>query len=338
MSFAIHEPGDSAWLDVLTRVPHDVYHLPGYARVCGTHERWPVRLAIASSGDDVLVMPFMRRDLPRGVPGCDITVPYGYPGPVCSSADEAVQEALMGELFAGFADMGAITAFIRCHPFLGIGLGAYGPAARVVVHGDQVYLDLTAAPDDIASSFRPGHRQNIVALRHAGFSLRIDDARDIAYFPELYRRNMVRLGADPYYHFPDAYFREIGASLVANAHYVTAVSPEGRAAAMALVLVCGEMGQYHLSCTEDEYLKSAPSKLSILGMAQLCRDLGVERLNLGGGVGGENDSLLSFKAGFSSCRAAFATVRAVLDAGRYEELSREVDAPAGFFPAYRSGL
>jgi len=338
VSFDVYDADDAAWEVLLGRVAHDVYHLPGYARVCDTHEPSPVRLAAASRDGEIAILPFLLRTLPRDAAGCDITVPYGYPGPVCSSADRTVQESLLGEIFEGFASMGAVSAFIRCHPFLGASLQALSRYGDVVVHGEQVFLDLATAPDVIQTSFRPGHRQNIAALEKAGFSVRVDAIPDIERFPDLYRSNMVRLDADPYYHFPAAYFDTVNSALADNAHYVTATSPEGDVAAIALLFICGTMGQYHLSCTEDRFLRLAPSKLTILGMAELCRELGATRLNLGGGVGAQKDSLLDFKAGFSKSRVSFATARIVLNAERYAELTQDVSAPPGFFPAYRSGL
>jgi len=338
VSFDVLAADDSAWPRILSQLPHDVYHLPGYARVCATHEPWPVRLAVASGHGHTAVLPFMTRALPMGASGCDITVPYGYPGPVCSTDEPLIVEALLGELFDGFLEMGAVSAFIRCHPFLGVSLEALRARGEVVVHGDQVFLDLATAPHVIETSFRPGHRQNIAALKRDGFTIRVDAPEDAQAFPALYARNMRRLDADPYYHFPAAYFDAIRDHLGPNAHFITALSPDGDIAAIALLFVCEAMGQYHLSCTEDRFLRLAPSKLTILGMAELCRSLGVTTLNLGGGVGAQHDSLLAFKAGFSSARVKFATARVILDADAYARLSRGVQAPEGFFPAYRVGL
>lgn len=338
MSFGVLEPKDAAWPRLLRTVPHDIYHLPGYARVCDVHEPQPTRLAVASSGAHTLVMPFMLRELPNGVAGNDVTVPYGYPGPVCSSAEPLIQETLMAELLGGFADMGAISVFMRCHPFLGVRLPVLERHGDVVVHGDQVYLDLAAVPEAVEESFRPGHRHDIARLRRAGFEIRVNDDRDADAFPALYDRNMQRLEADPYYHFSRAYFDEIRSALGDNTHYVAAISPEGDTAAIALLFVCGNIGQYHLACTEDAFLRLAPSKLTIVGMAEVCRGLGATILNLGGGVGGHHDSLLEFKAGFSPCRKPFATARIVLDHTMYDALAESACALPGFFPAYRGGL
>ena len=58
-------------------------------------------------------------------------------------------------------------------------------------------------------------------------------------------------------------------------------------------------------------------------------------LHLGGGVGGAQDSLMHFKAGFSDRRHLFKTWRVVLDEQQYTELSGKEPESTGFFPAYR---
>jgi hypothetical protein len=342
VTFRTLKPSDPEWDALLHCLPHDVYHLPGYARLCATHEPWEVLLAVTERGSDALAVPFMLREVPAGLPGdgsgVDITVPYGYPGPVASSTDPAVIDGLVRDLLDGWHDLGAISAFVRCHPFLGIPLASLEPYGDVVVHGDQVYLDLAAAGPELLPSFRTDHRYNIRRARAAGFTMWVDDPRHVDAFPSLYRENMRRVGAEEYYLFSDAYFETLFRELADQTHVVGMDAPGGDIAAISLVLVCGEIAQYHLSATDERYLKPAPIKLSILGMAELCRELGVTKLNLGGGVGGRQDSLFEFKAGFSSARVPFATARFVLDESRYAELTAVSQAPAGFFPAYRHGL
>jgi hypothetical protein len=65
--------------------------------------------------------------------------------------------------------------------------------------------------------------------------------------------------------------------------------------------------------------------------------------HLGGGVGGSEDSLFRFKAGFSQQRHPFHTWRMVADETVYRRLVKrwesrhgaEADGLDGFFPAYR---
>ena len=71
------------------------------------------------------------------------------------------------------------------------------------------------------------------------------------------------------------------------------------------------------------------------------KDRGNQVLHLGGGVGGDSDSLLQFKIGFSPRRHTFATLRMVIDEREYGRLVAARDprldpgARGGFFPLYR---
>ena len=65
--------------------------------------------------------------------------------------------------------------------------------------------------------------------------------------------------------------------------------------------------------------------------------LGARWMHLGGGVGGAEDSLFRFKAGFSPRRHRFETWRWIVDPHAYERRCRHanVGADESFFPAYR---
>ena len=77
-------------------------------------------------------------------------------------------------------------------------------------------------------------------------------------------------------------------------------------------------------------------------MTRWAKERGDQRLHLGGGVGGADDSLMHFKAGFSDERHVFRTLRVVVDAAEYApargrprpraSIPTDLD---GFFPLYR---
>jgi hypothetical protein len=339
VGFDIISADDAAWDDVVEALPHDVYHLRGYAQVSATHEAQPVSLAVASRGGHVLAVPFMLRPLPAelAVAGVDVTVPYGYPAPVCSSDDTSVQHELFGVLLEGFAGLGAVAAFFRCHPLLGVSPEVLASYGEYVVHGQHAVIDVAATAADPLASFRYDHRHGIKVLRKQGFTAVYDRPQDIEAFPELYRENMRRVRADDFYLFPDAYFEQIHARLAGVTHLVGVLSPEGELAAATMVFACPPLGQYHLSATDGRFARVAPIKLGILAMTELCAGLGVRELNLGSGLGGCDDDLFAFKSGFTRHFEPFATARVVIDSARYEELAEGCDAPAGFFPAYRFG-
>jgi lipid II:glycine glycyltransferase (peptidoglycan interpeptide bridge formation enzyme) len=79
---------------------------------------------------------------------------------------------------------------------------------------------------------------------------------------------------------------------------------------------------------------------------QWAKSRGNRWLQLGGGVGGREDSVLHFKAGFSDKRIQFLTSRFIIDEAKYHQLvclaantsnkTPETILSSSFFPAYRS--
>ncbi len=114
-------------------------------------------------------------------------------------------------------------------------------------------------------------------------------------------------------------------------------------AAAGLFVVTDGIVQYHLGGTATPFLSLAPSKLMFDFMWRWAQERAHRVLHLGGGVGGVEDSLFQFKAGFSSTRGEFQTYRIILDHKRNSSLEQAANLQisssdqeaAAFFPAYR---
>ncbi len=82
-------------------------------------------------------------------------------------------------------------------------------------------------------------------------------------------------------------------------------------------------------------------------MSMWAKARGNNYLHIGGGVGGKQDNLYTFKSGFSKQRHDFFTLRSIVDPQRYQvlmqsrakALNKSVEdlQRAQFFPAYRAG-
>jgi len=107
------------------------------------------------------------------------------------------------------------------------------------------------------------------------------------------------------------------------------------------VETCGIV-QYHLSGTDERFATHAPTRLLHHFFIRWARERGDRWLHLGGGRGGANDSLMQYKAGFSSGRTPFYTLRVVLDEQAYarsvaaRDPSLDASDRSGYFPLYRS--
>lgn len=341
------------WDEVLRGCRHDAYHLSQYHALAAANGEGEARLFAYAEGDYQVAMPLLLRDL-RTVPGLDqtgdgwrdATSVYGYAGPVASH--EQIPPDVLGRfrlaLTGALSELGVIAAFSRLHPLLPQVrlLDSVGECAEV---GQTVSLDLTLPSAERQAGYCRSHRHSANALRRRGAAC-VHDGRgeSLDRFTAIYHETMRRVEASSGYFFSRDYLAELLDGLGSHAHLFSAVL-DGEVMCGALVLVCGDIAQFHLSGTGERHLKAAPTKFLVDGIAEWGTERGLKALHLGGGVGAANDSLFSFKAGFSDRRHTFRTWRWILRPVVYAQLCAAVEqtrAAAGqaavspdFFPAYR---
>jgi Acetyltransferase (GNAT) domain len=346
-------PESDVWAQTLRTVPHDVYHLPGYARLCGRLDSGEARGFVATDGDCTLFVPLILREVPSplcpGGTARDATVPYGYPGPMISCGagssggeHESFLHRALEAMVARLASERIVAAFFRLHPLFALDpavLSRFGP---VIESGDTVAIDLTLPEQALWRQMRSNHRRDVTKARARGETADIDPTWSaLPAFMDAYRETMARVGATSYYLFPEDYFVELRDALGGHIHLWTVRSGEDVVAG-ALFTECQGIVQYHLGGTLDRFLPGNPIKLLFHRAAEWFKQRGNRWLHLGGGVGGGRDSLFNFKLGFSPQTFPFRTWRLVLDATAYDELLTRAGrtpgsglAPGSFFPAYR---
>lgn len=343
--------GDPAWKAALERVPHDVYHLPGYAGLdAGLAGGTALCVHYADSGG-TLLLPLVVRDVP-GTGRADACSPYGYPGPVSDTADEGFWRRASAAVADALREAGLVSCFVRLHPLLPAPTAALADAGAVVQHGHTVSIDLTLGEEELWSQTRANHRRQINRARRDGVVVRTDSSGSWDEFGEIYRQTMARVGAGAYYFFDAAYFAGLREALGGALHLVGVHDGDGPESVMiggGLFFELGGIVQYHLGATRDGFGARQPTKVMFDEVRRWARGRGNTELHLGGGLGGGQDELFHFKAGFSDRRLPFHTWRLILDEGGYRELAGPAgvpargvpgapvpDAPSGFFPAYRA--
>jgi len=327
-----------SWSDVIGRARHDFYHLPGYVEVSAREDGGEPRALLVEDDTRELLLPLVM--MPLGDGASDATSPYGYPGPITTGEhdDAWVSEALLvGERF--LAESGVVSLFVRLHPLLNpvppVGVGT------LVQHGDTVTVDLTLPPDEQWRNMRRNHRQQIRQSLDAGYSVFVDDdRRHYDEFKRLYHMTMQRRSAAAYYHFGDHYFEDLRTALGDRLHVAMATVGDEFAAAALFVETDGIV-QMHLTGHDDRFSRDQPTKIVFDLVRTWATSRGNRALHLGGGVGGDDDSLLHFKAGFSKVRQPFYTLRHVIRPDEYRRRVAAHDGSAdpndltGPFPAYR---
>ena len=342
------------WLQAVRgAVAHDFYHLPFYHDLAKDLGEGEPRLFIYSCGEYRIMLPLLLRqikDVPApiagGQPWHDATSVYGYPGPIASHATipagivRDFQEVLEKTLL----EMRVVSVFSRLHPFfdqasLLTGLGT------VVFHGHTVSIDLSIPEEAQLAQYRENHRRGIRKLRAAGATCSVDEElRHLDTFVDQYNETMDRAGARDSYRFPQRYFRQLVSTTEAEVKLVLC-SLDGQIISSGLFVKCNGFVEYHLGATAYAYQKMGPMKLVLDAVRHWGWQNGTGVFHLGGGVGCRDDSLASFKSGFSDRLHPFNTWRWILRQDVYDALveARKQRLPGQdnptellYFPAYRT--
>ena len=326
------DPAD--WDELLERLGcSDAYLLRGYAESsCVLEAARPVLLHVSDGGGDV-VFPLLVRALPTGG-RCDVTTPYGYGGPVATGAQPPT--GLFWQLYEDWCAANEIvTTFIRFHP-LYANQRRVDPSVRVERLAGTVgwRLDLP----DLLTAMHRGHRRACRKAERAGVCVSARESpADLSEFAALYEVTMHRLDARDFYLFPPRYWDVVSARL--DGHVVVFEAEEGgEVLASALCLATPPWLHYHLGASAERGRAVGANNLLFYEAARWARDRGYDRFHLGGGVGGRDDSLLTFKRRFDpeGGLLEFAVGKVVHDAAAYRALTgREAEDLDGFFPAYR---
>ena len=340
-------PNDPRWMKALELLEHDVYHTPQYVEHAARQEGGTATCFLAEVNGATLFIPLLVRSLPKSLhaPGdwSDATSPYGYPGPLLTPQTDLETARVLFDCFRESSiERSLVTAFVRLHPLFPLANLAAVGGGELVHHGSTIYIDLNSAKEDLVTQVRSGHRYEIRRLAREGYYVVMNDWSRYDQFIGLYLETMRRVVASDRYYFSDKYFHELRTLLGPRLHFGCVFSAEGNLTSGSLFSETGDIVQYHLSATSDEFVRKSPSKLLLGYVRDWAKDRGNRFFHLGGGLGADGDSLFRFKAGFSKLRADFYTLRFVLDRKKYYALTREsqisgahVPAERSFFPIYR---
>lgn len=325
------------WIEVLKGVKHDVYHLPEYVAIEASRLDGLPKLFVYEEQDSRFVLPLVFRNIDH-TDGRDATSPYGYPGPLVSAgAEVGFLERAFRSLVGALSDLGLVSAFVRLHPLLSPQPKRWAQPGVLVQHGRTVAVDLRQSEAQMWAEVRTRFRSYIIRGREQGHCFSIDPHwNDLEDFLSIYAESMAKVGAAPEYFFNRAYHEGLR-DLSGARTYLATVRIEGEPAAAAVFTEVGGLVQYHLSGAREAFRRQQPTKFLLDQVRRWAAKSGCHTLHLGGGLGGREDSLYNFKAGFSKRRHDFFTWRLVLDPAGYEKLclSVGVDTEEDYFPAYR---
>ncbi|KUL35312.1 GNAT family N-acetyltransferase [Actinoplanes awajinensis] len=340
MTASLLEPAAREWKETLHHVVHDMYHVPDYvvldARLYGGE---PAAFHFERGGRRLLI-PLILREIP-GSALRDALSPYGYPGPVSDAApdDDEFWRAACAGLARTLREAGVISMFVRMHPLLSPPSPVLDEAGALVRHGETVSMDLTISVEQMWQLTRSDHRNHINRAKRAGTQVVFDDWGRLAEWVEVYHDNMRRVGAADYYFFTYDHLAALHDAVGDHMHLAVALEGDEVVGGNTFFEYDGIATGY-VSSTRRARGRYA-DELLYDSVRRWCKQRGARLFHLGGGKGGSNDSLFSYKAGFSPSRHPFHTWRVVTDSPAYEKLVVDKRPGAdptdltGTFPSYR---
>ncbi len=353
MHTQIIDTSNSLWSETLLRLRHDTYHLPEYFSLEARRTKTIPEAILITEGESILFIPYLLRQCNDTLTESispdifDIVSPYGYPGILLSEAanDRGFLDLAFSGLKKVLSSKGVCSAFLRLHPILNHNFDEIFPDDTFTFNGETVSINLKLSVSEIWAHTRKGHQSTINKCKRLGFTARMVPVWEyFEQFLAIYEQTMNRVGAKEVYYFDNNYFADL--SKLGDKLSLCIVEFEGEVISASLFFECCGIVQAHLGGTKTEFLSQSPFNLLLDYARYWAKERGNEFLHIGGGIGGsKEDSLYTFKSGFSKQRHSFLTLRMVADEDKYHELIRlqakklnlqsEDLLKSNFFPAYR---
>ncbi|QJB32258.1 GNAT family N-acetyltransferase [Chitinophaga oryzae] len=318
---------------------HDFYHTWYYHQLSAANSH-PFIFVFEKEGHFIAV-PLLKRNI-EDTSYFDCTSVYGYAGPLSSHDFRDMSPLLLQQFSQAFLQFlkkkKIVSVFTRLHPLIHQHFQP-GKTGGLYDNGKTVVIDLSLSVAERRQQYRKAFRSKINQLRDKGYKVRQGvDEEDIASFAAIYLQNMQRLGASANYHFDKNYFSRLLQATGFRSDILLA-SYEGRDTAGVFLTCCNNIMQLHLAATHEDFIHDSPMRLLVEEASIFGQSKGMRHLHLGGGVGGQQDSLFNFKAGFSDQHLDFKTWRLIADTATYKALTLKkaptpvmTDLP---FPVYR---
>lgn len=326
---------------------YDVYYLSGYVKAFHVNGDGKPMLIYYESESLKAINVVIKRDiaLDKNLEGkisenkyYDFITPYGYGGFLMEgNQDEQHLKELNDEYNQFCIENNVVSEFVRFHPVIKT-YENMDVLYDVTMMGKTVTMDLTNK-ETIWQNIASKNRNMIRKAKKSG--VKIYWGRSPELFDEfriMYEATMDRDNADNYYYFKDEFYTSILEDLKNNSMIFYAMI-ENTIIAMSIILYSNHSMHYHLSASNQKYLKYAPTNLLLYEVACWGSENGFITLHLGGGLGSSEDSLYKFKSVFNKqSNTQFAIGKKVFEKQIYKELCflRDNLIDSHFFPKYRS--
>lgn len=316
------------WDDVLSSFPfekNDVYFTRRYVELYETLENKAV-CVICRDGDRIMLMPFLRGKVNDYY---DFETAYGYGGPISNSVDDAWNQRAFCEIYDYLKENNYLCGLVRFHPLLDNFRFAKDDSntrnIKVIYDRKTVAIDTSLSIDEIWSTQISSKNRNMIRKAEKN-GLEYHAEFDFASYDEfiaLYNETMIRLNADDFYFFNDAYYQRIKEKF-SGSSFLGTVRKEGKLVCAAIFMYTKGYGHYHLAGSDRSYSGLGANNLLLWKAACEMHALGVNEFHLGGGTSSSSDdSLFKFKKAFSPNERSFYIAKVIFNEQAYNPIVKK---------------
>lgn len=250
----------------------------------------------------------------------DFETVYGYGGPIFNYYDDK----LITKAWRSFLDYGSqnnyIAGFLRFHPLFD-NYKCFLREGNLLKDRQTVGLNLQISEQEIwMQEIHTKNRNTIKKGKKNGLQFVADyEFTHLDDFISLYNNTMNKLEATEFYYFNNDYFRKFK-NAIGNS-FLGLVKLNSEVIAAAIFFFSDFYGHYHLSGSDENYLKLSPNNFLLWEAAKELKRQGVKYFHLGGGTNSdENNSLLQFKSRFSKNKYDFYIGKIIFNKHIYKSL------------------
>jgi hypothetical protein len=311
------------WAEALAELPYGHAHTWGFCQAVQLTSRIPTHLYRYERGSARVICPLAERDYDGHV---DVLTPYGFGGFAISGDPRAFAHD-----WAEFAESrGWVCGYVALNPQFGEPRGF--AEEEVHAHTSVYVMDLRGTEDEVRARLSQNRRRQLRDWAAAEASLEHDRGRLTEFLLGTYEEFFARRGAGGATDLSS----DTMAAIATLDDVLIVGAGEAQLESVALFGHTQHGGDYLFNVSVPGGERHAVHL--IWWAVKRLRALGVESLNLGGGIH-PGDDLAEFKRRFGAVELPLASLRQVYRPDVYEELCRAAGVTsgrAGWFPPYRA--
>ncbi len=318
---------------------YDFYHTYDYHNVLKKEGEEPILLFYEEDKFKIAI-PFLKRFINFNY--FDVTSVHGYLGPIKKNIDSSFDNTkFKKELIFFFKENNIVSAYSKLNPFIEGQNGILNSIGKIEQMGELVFFDQTMESELQMGFYNRNTRQKIKQLKNMCTVKFAETEDEIDSFVELYHKGMDRLKAKDIFYFDRNYFNTLFKSKLFKANILLAINNETKdIMGGVFCLTSNEIAHIELACTNESYLRNSPVRILFDFCRNHYKNKQIKFLNLGGGSGGRDGSLMKFKATFTNCFIDFHLWKFIAMPHVYENLISDLQLRSNtdFFPKYRLQL